>query len=146
MELAQAVTMFFSAFLAATVVPFSSDLVFFGLLQSSSAWGMLLFAASVGNTLGGLTTYLLGKAGRWVHIEKYLGIKPHQTLKAHRWVERQGVYAALLCWLPLIGDVIALMLGFAKTPIFKTTLLMGIGKTLRYLFIVYLFSQGQWAM
>jgi len=124
--------LFLASFLAATVLPFSSEALLG--LMALGTWSSLslLLVASIGNTLGGLTNYGIG---RWVPEEKLLRRLRIDTAKADRWrslVYRYGAWAALLCWLPVIGDPIAIALGLFRAPLLSTALLMLLGKTARY--------------
>ncbi len=92
----------------------------------------LLIVASVGNTLGGLTNYAIG---RWIPEDKLVRKLRLEPAKAERWrglVKRYGAWAALLCWLPVVGDAIAIALGLFRAPFVASTLLMFIGKVARY--------------
>lgn len=121
-----------ASFLAATVLPFSSEALLG--LMALGEWSTLslLIVASVGNTLGGLTNYGIG---RWVPEEKLLRRLRVDPTKAERWrdlIRQYGVWTALLCWLPVIGDPIAIALGLFRAPLLPSALLMLIGKTVRY--------------
>jgi len=125
--------MFISAFLAATILPFSSDIVY-GLMllgQYDPFWTTVM--ASLGNWLGGMGSYYLGYFGYWLWIEKYWGVKKQNVMKWQAKVARFGSWPALLSWLPVIGDPIAIALGFFKLNVYKVAVLMLIGKTLRYI-------------
>lgn len=126
------VGLFVGAFVAATVVPFSSDVLLVGMLVAGgNLWGCVA-VATAGNWLGGLTSYWLGWLGRWEWIERYLGVK-HETLIKHREkVDRYGAWLALMTWLPFVGDVFAVALGFYRVDFKKSAILMLIGKGLRF--------------
>jgi len=125
--------LFVGAFLAATILPFSSDVLYFAILAATGdAWGCLL-AGTLGNWLGSVATYWIGWLGRWEWIEKWFKVKP-ETLKRQKYsIDRYGVWMALLAWVPFIGDVIAIALGFFRTRPVWTMLLLLIGKFLRFL-------------
>jgi len=132
--------LFLGCFLAATVIPFSSEAMVAGaLLLDYSPWTIVL-VATLGNTLGGMTCYLLGWLCKWSWIEKYLKVKEETLAKAHAKVEKYGSFAALLAWLPVIGDVIALAMGLMRTRVVPTTIFMFIGKGLRYMAVAGLFN------
>jgi membrane protein YqaA with SNARE-associated domain len=124
--------LFLAAFLAATVLPFSSE----GLLalMAAGAWSSvaLLATATAGNTLGGMTNYGLG---RWVGPERIARWSRVDPAKGARWrhrVERHGAWCALLCWLPVIGDPLALALGLFGAKPLPVLVLMTVGKAARY--------------
>lgn len=109
------------------------------LLLDYSPWTVIL-VATLGNTIGGMTCYLLGWLCKWSWIEKYLKIKEESLAKAHAKVEKYGFLAALLTWLPFIGDVIAVAMGLMRTRVVPTTLFMFIGKGLRYMAVAGLLN------
>src|SRR5574344_3093849 len=115
--------LFIGSFLAATVVPFSSDFLIIGILLGGGNPWVSFICATLGNWLGGLTSYWLGWLGKWEWIERYMRVK-HETLERHKHkVERFGSWLALLTWLPFIGDVFALALGFYRVSFWQSTLL-----------------------
>ncbi len=124
--------LFLASFLAATILPFSSEAVLGAMALGSWSGQSLLIVASVGNTLGGLTNYAIG---RWIPEDKLVRKLRLEPAKAERWrglVKRYGAWAALLCWLPVVGDAIAIALGLFRAPFVASTLLMFIGKVARY--------------
>ncbi len=128
--------LFLAAFLAATVLPFSSELLLGAMAAGDWSFSSLLLVASVGNTLGGLTNYGLG---RWIPEEKAQRWFRLDTAKAERWralVRRRGAWAALVCWLPFIGDPIAIALGLFRAPLVPTAALMFLGKAARYAVVI----------
>lgn len=137
--------MFLAAFLAATILPFSSE----ALLMAMAALGdwsgsSLLLVATVGNTMGGLTNYGLG---RWIPEERATRLFRLDTTKAERWrdfVHRRGAWAALLCWLPVVGDPIAIAMGLFRAPFLPTAVLMFIGKCVRYCVILGIMRWPAW--
>ncbi len=129
--------LFLQSFLAATIIPFSSEAVLTGMILNDYDATYCLIAASLGNWLGGMSSYGLGYLGKIEWIEKYFRVKHSTILKWEDKVNRFGSYFALLCWLPLIGDVIAIALGLFKTKVMSTSIYMFIGKFLRYVIIIY---------
>lgn len=124
--------LFLASFLAATVLPFSSEALLALMALGDRSGASLLLAASLGNTMGGLTNYGLG---RWIPENKALGWMGVDKDKAVRWhaiVQRKGTWSALLCWLPVIGDPIAIALGLFRAPFIPTAVLMFAGKCARY--------------
>ncbi len=125
-----------SSFLSATLLPGSSEAVLIALLvaQKGSVYGLLL-AASVGNTLGGLTNIFLGRLmpqngqGRW-----------HDT--ALTWLHRWGPAALIFSWLPVAGDLLCVLAGWLRFSWLPCVLFLALGKTLRYIFIAIATIQG----
>jgi membrane protein YqaA with SNARE-associated domain len=133
--------LFLASFLAATILPFSSEALLGAMALGPWSFAALLFTASVGNTLGAITNYALG---RWAVSERLLRRLRIDPQRGERWkskVERWGPAMALLCWLPVIGDPIALALGVLRSPFGFTTLLMFIGKAVRYAVVLGLVRQ-----
>ncbi|MGB0403094.1 MAG: YqaA family protein [Salibacteraceae bacterium] len=132
--------LFMASFLAATILPIGSEPVLMALLYANLDPILLMSVATLGNTLGGLTSFGLGYLGKWEWVEKRLKISEKQMLKSQKYIDKFGVWAALLTWVPFIGDPIAVTLGFFKLNIWKVAVLMLIGKFLRYYLIVFWFG------
>ena len=125
--------LFLGNFLAATVVPFSSDALFIGaLLAGISSPLSILLVATAGNYLGGVTTYFIGRLAKWEWVEKWFRVKRETLEKQKKTIDRWGVWAALVSWVPIVGDVINIALGFYKTPAVWTLLLLFVGKFARF--------------
>nr|WP_252515364.1 YqaA family protein [Pantoea sp. MQR6] len=131
--------MFGSSFLSATLLPGSSEALLIALLiaKKASVYGLIV-AASLGNTLGGLTNILLGRLlplkrqGRW-----------HDT--AMTWLHRLGPAALLFSWLPVVGDLLCVLAGWLRFAWLPAMLFLAVGKTLRYIVIATATLQGmQW--
>ena len=125
--------LFVSTFLAATVVPFSSDAIYIGVLAAGFNPVAVLVVGTLGNWLGGVTTYFIGRVARWEWIERLFKVKRETLDRQKALIDRWGVWIALISWVPFIGDVIVIALGFYKTPAVPTLLLLLIGKLLRFI-------------
>ena len=123
---------FIASFLAATVLPFSSEVVLIGAIYAECHYWPCMIAATIGNTLGGMTCYWLGKLGKIEWIEKYLKLKPEKIEKVQRWIEGKGSWTAFFVFLPGVGDFIAVALGFLRANAWIVFVAMLIGKALRY--------------
>ena len=124
--------LFIGTFLAATVLPFSSDALYIGTLAAGVSPVATLVVGTLGNWLGGVTTYYVGRLGRWEWIEKHFKVKEETLLKQKAMIDRFGVWIALLSWIPIIGDVTVIALGFYKCPAVWTIFLMLVGKFGRF--------------
>jgi len=131
--------LFLGCFLAATIVPFSSDFLMVGILIAGVNPVLALIVATSGNWLGGLTTYYIGRIGKWNWIEKWFKVKEETLLKHKKNVDRYGSLLAFMTWLPVVGDVFALALGFYRINFTKSALFMLIGKGLRFVFWTLLY-------
>lgn len=134
------VGLFIGSFLAATVVPFSSDGLLVGMLVAGGGIVPTVIVATLGNWLGGLTSYWIGWLGRLEWIEKWFRVKPETIVKHKARVERWGAWLALLTWLPFIGDVFAIVLGFYKAPFLPSALWMLVGKCGRFIVWALIYS------
>lgn len=133
--------MFSGALLAATVLPGGSELLLLGFLSGGhQAWWALLLVASIGNTLGALTSYYLGRLGRLAQTPEQLSQQRYQ--KAIMLLNKHGYWALLLSWLPLIGDLLCLLAGWLKFPVIGSTVVILMGKTLRYAVVIGLYYWG----
>lgn len=124
--------LFLGSFLAATVLPFSSDALYVAVLAATDNVPGCLFWGTLGNWLGSVATYWLGRLGKWEWIEKWFRVKRETLEKQKDKIDRYGCYAALFAWVPFIGDVIAISLGFYRTEPWKTIILLLVGKLARF--------------
>lgn len=127
--------LFFNAFLAATVLPLSSEPLFIALLANKYKAVWLIIAASAGNSLGGFTAYWLGFLAKWKWLKKYFKINLQQIEAKQRKIKKYGSVLAFFCWLPLIGDILAVALGFFKINWIQVFIFLTIGKVFRYTII-----------
>ena len=124
--------LFISSFIAATIIPFSSELVLSFLLANQYPLEMCLFIATLGNWLGGISSYGLGRLGEWTYIKYFTGLDKTKIKKVREKVNKWKSPLAFFCWLPLIGDIFAVGLGFYKINFIKVSLWMFVGKMIRY--------------
>jgi len=124
--------LFLASFLAATVVPFSSEALLSYLIINGTDPYTAVIVATAGNWLGGMSSFGIGYLGKWEWIEKYLRVKREKIEKWHSQLYKRGAVFAFFCWLPGVGDVIAVGLGLLRTNILITALSMLAGKFLRY--------------
>ena len=134
--------LFIGSFVAATLVPFSSDILLVGMLLAGGNVYVTVLVATLGNWLGGLTSYGLGWLGKWEWIEKYCGIKREKLEQHKARVDRYGAWLALLTWLPFVGDVFAVALGFYRIRFRYVAVLMLIGKCARFVLWALMYVCG----
>ena len=131
--------LFLSSFLAATLLPAQSELALAGLLSHDvAAPALLIGVATLGNTLGSLVNWLLG---RWAHRlgeRRWFPVKGDALRKAGAWYHRYGRWSLLLSWAPIIGDPLTLAAGLLREPLLPFLLLVGLAKLGRYLVIAWL--------
>ncbi len=131
--------LFLGCFLAATIVPFSSDALFVSILALDGSVPLALLWGVSGNWLGGLVTYWMGYIGKWEWIEKWFRVKPVTLEKQKERVDKYGSWFALLAWVPIVGDVFSLALGFYRVNFYTSALFMLIGKFARFVLISIIF-------
>lgn len=129
---------FLVSFLAASVIPLSSEGVVAWAQLEGYHWFWVFFVATLGNSLGGMTNYLLGYFGKMVWLKRFSGVKESQMGKWSVTVSKYGAPIAFFCWLPFIGDIFGVILGCFKVNPWIVGTYMTIGKGLRYLVVLYL--------
>ena len=125
--------LFISSFLAATILPLSSEIVLSILIANNYDLTTCLILATIGNWLGGMSSYGLGWLAKWRFIEKYFRIKIETIKNFKDKIDKWGSVIAFFCWLPIIGDPLAVGLGFFKTNVVLVSIWMFIGKMIRYI-------------
>lgn len=106
------------------------------LFAGGSPWAVISIATA-GNFIGGLTSYGVGRIGKWEWIERF-GVKAETLEKQKAKIDKYGSWAALMSWVPIIGDVIAVALGFYRTKFLPSALFMLIGKAGRFVAWYYI--------
>lgn len=133
--------LFISALLAGSIVPFSSELVMVALVKVGLSPVMCVIAATLGNTVGGMTCYYMGRLGKTDWIEKYFKVKKEKIDKTQRFLQGKGALMAFFAFLPFVGEAIAIALGFMRSNVYLTTASMFVGKLVRYI-VMLLALQG----
>jgi len=126
--------LFLASFLAATILPVASQIFLTSMFLLGYEPLACVMVATTGNTLGAWLNYGIGYLGKPEWLQK-LGA---QQAAIDRWqtrIHQYGSWMALLCWVPVIGDVIGIALGFFRAPWLPTFILMGVGKLFRYLLV-----------
>lgn len=135
--------MFISAFLAGTVIPFSSEVVLAGLLHPDLGLNpyTCLFAATAGNALGSLTCYGIGRLGKLEWLTKYFNIDPVKFRAMRIYLHNKSAYMAFFAFVPIFGSIMIIALGFLRSNVITVTISMVLGKFLRYI-VVILIAKG----
>lgn len=123
---------FISAFGAATVLPFYSEIAVVAAIQNNFNPWFVWGAASLGNTLGSILNWLLGMYLERFKHRRWFPFKPAQLSKAQAWFNRYGVWSLLLAWLPIGGDALTLIAGVMRVRFWLFIVLVAIGKSIRY--------------
>ncbi len=136
-DLAAYAGLFASAFIAATIFPMQSEALLVGLVVADrySLAGLLL-AASVGNTLGAVLNWLLGRSIERFRTRSWFPANEDKLEKAQAWYQKYGKWSLLLSWLPIAGDAITVVAGVLREPLPTFLALVFIAKALRYIVVV----------
>ncbi len=128
--------LFFTALISATLFPFGSEALLIYDITQGHNLTLLLFFATLGNSLGSLINYYLGLKGEeFLENRKYL--KKNSIDKYKKFFDKYGGYTLLLSWAPIIGDPITFIAGILKYDLKKFVILVVISKFLRYAFLAY---------
>ncbi len=129
--------MLVAAFLAGSFFPFSSETVMVGLQAAGlDSWGLVVYG-TIGNVLGGMFNYGVGRMGRLDWIERYLHVKKETLDQAERFMAGRGAWMGFFAFLPLLGSAITIMLGLMRANMVISITSISIGKFLRYLLLVF---------
>ena len=128
-------SLFWTSFLAATILPGGSEAVFLYMLHDGFAVGALLFWATLGNVLGAATCYYLGIIGYSSRVESWLKIPRSKVQALEPKVQKWGPWLGLFAWAPVLGDPFVVALGYFRAPAVPAFLCITLGKFLRYAFL-----------
>ena len=128
--------LFATAFVAATLLPAQSELLFGAMLVSGRFdTAALLAVATAGNTLGGLTNWVLGRSIERFRDRRWFPLGAAQLARVQRWYERWGKWSLLLSWVPIVGDGLPLIAGVMRAQLMTVLVLVFLAKGGRYLAI-----------
>ena len=129
--------MFVTAFVAGSFFPFSSEAVMTGLLAAGlDPWGLIIYG-TVGNVLGGMFNYGVGRMGRLEWIERYLHVKQKDLDQATRFMAGRGAWMGFFAFVPILGSAITIVLGLMRANPIISFISITIGKFLRYVVLIY---------
>lgn len=131
--------LFLSALIAGSILPFSSEVVLVVLVRMGLDPVGCVVAASLGNTLGGMTCYWIGTLGRTAWIAR-LGVSTRQLARARKFLAGRGALMGFFAFLPTIGEALAVVLGLMRSNAALTAVSMLTGKALRYVVILLTFE------
>lgn len=135
--------LFLSAFLAATILPVSSEAVLAGLIVAGRGDpGLLLVVATIGNTLGSVVNWVLGRGIDSLRNRRWFPVTADRYEQASRIFRRFGEWTLLFAWLPVVGDAFTIAAGAARVNLGVFVVLVATGKAARYAVIV---AGGLWA-
>lgn len=125
--------LFLGSFLAGSIVPFSSEVLLGSALLAGVDPVACLISTSLGNTLGGMSCYYIGRLGKMEWMTKYLKVKETTLHKYTTFLRGKGAWLGFFAWLPYAGEAISVALGYLRANALIVAVSMLIGKTLRYL-------------
>lgn len=128
--------LFMSAFVAATILPASSEIVLATIVtaEGRDVW-LPISVATVGNTAGAVVNWILGRFFVRYVDRKWFPLTPGQYDRASHWFRRYGIWSLLFAWLPIVGDPLTLVAGLLQVRFWKFLILVAIGKCARYLVV-----------
>lgn len=130
--------LFLSAFLAATLLPFYSEVVLVSLLLEGKPVFGLWLAATTGNTLGAGVNWVMGRYLLHFQERRWFPFKANTLDKAQAWFQRYGRWSLLFAWLPVGGDALTFIAGIMRVRLWELLVLSGIGKGVRYAVVIWL--------
>ena len=133
--------LFFSALVSATLFPGGSEILLLSRLHDGGSATSLVLTATLGNVLGSLITYGMGRLGNEAVHKRWLRISEAQLQRAERWFAGYGRPALILAWLPVVGDPLCLVAGMLRCGLFSFLALVTLGKLGRYTLLAWPFIQ-----
>ena len=131
--------LFIISFLAATILPLSSELVLSTMLLTGSFDKyLLLVVASFGNILGSSVNWYLGKKILIFKDKKWFPANERQIAKGEIYFKKYGIWSLLLAWVPIIGDPLTIVAGILRVKFFTFLILISISKISRYIFLIFI--------
>lgn len=121
------------------MLPFYSEVTLSFYLTQGYSIVLLWGAATAGNTLGAALNWVMGRYLTHFENKKWFPFKPSRLHRAQAWFTRYGTWSLLLAWLPIGGDALTFIAGLMRVNFWWFLLLVGIGKGLRYVVVIYLF-------
>ena len=135
-------TMFASAFLAATVVPFASEITLAAAIAAGGGVPWLVVVATLGNTLGAVVNWALGRFIERFRDRPWFPADARRLERAQAWFRRYGVWTLLLAWVPVVGEPLTVIAGAMRVRIVPFVILVAIGKATRYVVLASLMEKA----
>lgn len=129
--------MLITAFIAGSFFPFSSEAVMMGLMAAGlDPWGLIVYG-TIGNVLGSMFNFFVGRMGRIEWIERYLHVSKEKLDKAVKFMGGYGAWMGFFAFLPVLGSAITIALGLMRANILIPIISISLGKFLRYVILIY---------
>jgi membrane protein YqaA with SNARE-associated domain len=137
-HLSSRVSLLIVSFLAATILPGSSEILLATLAFNNPDDRPVLFAvATFGNTAGAAVNWALGKWFMHFSGRRWFPVSPKHVETASRWFRKYGIWSLLFSWLPIVGDPLTVVAGALHVRFFAFLALVATGKALRYLLVLW---------
>jgi membrane protein YqaA with SNARE-associated domain len=131
--------LFAAAFLSATIFPFQSEVILFGMLMAEHYHvSLLVLVASAGNILGSCVNWFLGRSIAHFEDRRWFPLSKEKVAKAEGWYHRYGRWTLLLSWMPIIGDPLTIVAGALREPFWMFFALVAVAKSARYVVVAAL--------
>jgi membrane protein YqaA with SNARE-associated domain len=128
--------LFAIAFAAATILPAQSEAALAGLLAMGSlSPAMLVLVASLGNVLGAVVNWGLGRGIERFRDRPWFPLRPATLNRATNWYHRYGRWSLLLSWMPIVGDPLTVVAGALREPLWSFVAIVALAKVSRYLVV-----------
>jgi membrane protein YqaA with SNARE-associated domain len=134
-DLAVYATLFLAALIAATILPMQSEAVLVGLLLSDYSHWLVIAVASIGNVVGSVINWLLGRGIERFRNRPWFPANEAGLARARKWYHRYGKWSLLLSWAPIVGDPLTVIAGVLREPFPVFLLLVATAKIGRYLLL-----------
>ena len=132
--------MLLAAFLAGSFFPFSSEAVMVGLMAAGLDPWLLMVYGTVGNVMGSVVNYCIGRMGKTEWFEKYLHVSPESMARAERFMKGRGAWMGFFAFVPLLGSAITILLGLMRANPVITVIAITLGTIFRYIILIYVFQ------
>lgn len=129
--------LFIWCFTAASLVPLACEPYFTALVVKTQTWIAPLAIATIGNTLGSITTFLIGRKTAELTLQKLSSKNQTRFERAHNLLHRHGAIILVLAWVPILGDVLVAVAGALRCDFWKSVFWITIGKLLRFAVIAF---------
>lgn len=134
--------LFIACFISATILPFSSDIIVVALVIAGLDYRICLLVAAVGGSMGGMVNYYLGRQGKTEWMEKYSNVRLDKVHKIMDWLNGKGTYMAFFSWVPVIGNLVVIALGYLRANVWIVSACLLAGMFVRYLIVIIITLQG----
>lgn len=132
--------LFVSAFGAATILPFYSEIAFIGMLEQGFAPFWVWLVATAGNSLGAVVNWILGRFLTRYESRRWFPFKADSLHRSQAWFQKYGVWSLLLAWMPIGGDALTFIAGVMRVRFEIFFILTAIGKGARYALLLFIYS------